>query len=52
MVSCPFELCRKLEDKAREHEISDVKGFLESVLFASSGFGFDSARAEITCRAI
>mmetsp|Transcript_21527 Transcript_21527/g.59641 ORF Transcript_21527/g.59641 Transcript_21527/m.59641 type:complete len:901 (+) Transcript_21527:61-2763(+) len=43
---------RKLEDKAREHEIGDVRGFLQSQLFATSGFSYDPSKGEIKCRAI
>ncbi|KAF5832333.1 DNA replication licensing factor MCM2 [Dunaliella salina] len=43
---------RRLEDKAREHEIGDVRGFLQSQLFASSGFSYDPSKGEIKCRAI
>jgi hypothetical protein len=44
--------CRRLEEKARELEVPDVRGFLSSQLFATSGFSLDAAAGKITCRAI
>lgn len=43
---------RSLEEKAREHEISDLKDFLESSLLASSGFNLTPGSSYITCRAL
>lgn len=34
--------CRALEGKAHEVEVTDVKGFLESPLFQSSGFKLEN----------
>uniref|UniRef100_A0A7S0WTV5 DNA replication licensing factor MCM2 n=1 Tax=Chlamydomonas leiostraca TaxID=1034604 RepID=A0A7S0WTV5_9CHLO len=38
---------RSLEARAQEHEVTDIKGFLESPLFSSSGFRVDGGSVVI-----
>ncbi len=49
---CVCVSCRSLEEKAREYEISDLKEFLDSQLFRTSGFAWMPGQAFVTCQAL